>query len=73
MNDLLRMEAIAVPLSFLVLVWVFGGAIASMLPLVVGLMAAGIWPISGADPGEHVHGQDGIPGAGETFLPPLPD
>jgi RND superfamily putative drug exporter len=39
MNDLLRMEAIAVPLSFLVLVWVFGGAIASMLPLVVGLMA----------------------------------
>ncbi len=39
MNDLLRMEAIAVPLSFLVLVWVFGGVIASMLPLVVGLLA----------------------------------
>ena len=38
-NDLLRMEAIAVPLSFLVLVWVFGGLIASTLPMVVGLMA----------------------------------
>ena len=38
-KDLLRMEAIAIPLSFLVLVWVFGGLIAAALPLVVGLMA----------------------------------
>ena len=38
-HDLLRMEVIAMPLSFLVLVWVFGGLIAASLPMVVGLMA----------------------------------
>lgn len=38
-HDLVRMEAIAVPLSFLVLVWVFGGLLAAMLPMAVGLMA----------------------------------
>ncbi len=38
-HDRLRMEAIAIPLSFLVLVWVFGGLIAAALPMVVGLMA----------------------------------
>lgn len=38
-RDLLRMEAIAVPLSFLVLVWVFGGLVAAALPMMVGLMA----------------------------------
>jgi len=38
-RDLLRMEAIAVPLSFLVLVWVFGGLLAAALPLAVGLLA----------------------------------
>ena len=38
-HDLLRMEAIAIPLSFLVLVWVFGGLIAAALPMIVGLMA----------------------------------
>ncbi|MCH9722109.1 MAG: MMPL family transporter [Actinomycetia bacterium] len=38
-HDLLRMEAIAIPLSFGVLVWVFGGLIAASLPMVVGLMA----------------------------------
>ena len=38
-RDLIRMEAIAIPLSFLVLVWVFGGLLAASLPLVVGLMA----------------------------------
>jgi RND superfamily putative drug exporter len=38
-QDLLRMEAIAIPLSFLVLVWVFGGLLAAALPMVVGLMA----------------------------------
>ena len=35
-KDLLRMESIAIPLSFLVLVWVFGGVLAAALPLVVG-------------------------------------
>ena len=39
MRDLIRMEAIAVPLSFVVLVWVFGGLIAAGLPMLVGLMA----------------------------------
>jgi len=38
-RDLLHMEAIAVPLSFLVLVWVFGGLLAAALPMMVGLMA----------------------------------
>ncbi|MGI9161465.1 MAG: MMPL family transporter [Mycobacterium sp.] len=38
-RDLIRMESIAIPLSFLVLVWVFGGLLAASLPLVVGLMA----------------------------------
>ncbi|MCW1959110.1 MAG: MMPL family transporter, partial [Mycobacterium sp.] len=38
-HDLVRMEAIAIPLSLLVLVWVFGGLVAAMLPMVVGLMA----------------------------------
>lgn len=35
-KDLLMMEAIAIPLSFIVLVWVFGGLTAAALPLVVG-------------------------------------
>ncbi|MGV0793452.1 MMPL family transporter [Mycolicibacterium sp. XJ1819] len=35
-RDLLRMEAIAIPLSFVVLVWVFGGLLAAALPLAVG-------------------------------------
>ena len=30
------MESIAIPLSFLVLVWVFGGLMAAALPLAVG-------------------------------------
>ena len=38
-HDLMRMEAIAIPLSFLVLVWVFGGLIAATLPLLVGMMS----------------------------------
>lgn len=38
-RDLLRMEAIAIPLSFLVLVWVFGGLVAAAVPMVVGGMA----------------------------------
>ncbi len=35
-KDLLTMEAIAIPLSFVVLVWVFGGLISAALPLAVG-------------------------------------
>ncbi|OYN79276.1 MMPL family transporter [Mycolicibacterium sphagni] len=38
-HDLLLMESIAIPLSFLVLVWVFGGVFAAALPVAVGLMA----------------------------------
>ncbi|OBF55324.1 hypothetical protein A5787_03265 [Mycobacterium sp. 852002-50816_SCH5313054-b] len=38
-RDMLVMESIAIPLSFLVLVWVFGGVFASMLPLLVGVTA----------------------------------
>ncbi|MGW0159105.1 MMPL family transporter [Mycobacterium sp. NPDC003323] len=38
-RDLLRMEAIAIPLSFLVLVWVFGGLVAAALPMAVGVFA----------------------------------
>jgi putative drug exporter of the RND superfamily len=35
-HDLLLMESIAIPLSFLVLVWVFGGLLAAALPMLVG-------------------------------------
>jgi len=35
-KDLLRMEFIAVPLSFIALVWVFGGLLAAALPMAVG-------------------------------------
>jgi putative drug exporter of the RND superfamily len=35
-KDLLLMESIAIPLSFVVLVWVFGGLLAAALPLVIG-------------------------------------
>ncbi|MEV0673183.1 MMPL family transporter [Mycobacterium sp. NPDC050441] len=35
-KDLFMMESIAIPLSFVVLVWVFGGLLAAALPLAVG-------------------------------------
>jgi len=38
-HDLARMEAIAVPLSFLVLVWVFGGLLCAAVPVLVGVLA----------------------------------
>jgi len=38
-RDLLLLESIVVPLSFLVLIWVFGGVFAAALPIVVGIMA----------------------------------
>ncbi len=38
-KDLLVMEAIAFPLSSVVLVWVFGGLLAAALPLLIGVFA----------------------------------
>jgi putative drug exporter of the RND superfamily len=38
-DDLLVMEAIAIPLSFLVLVWVFGGLLTAALPMTLGALA----------------------------------
>ncbi len=38
-RDVLVMESIAVPISFVVLVWVFGGLLAAALPLAVGGLA----------------------------------
>ncbi|CAN5469731.1 MMPL family transporter [soil metagenome] len=38
-RDLLLMEALAMPLSFVALVWVFGGVLAASIPLAVGVMA----------------------------------
>jgi RND superfamily putative drug exporter len=38
-HDLLVMESLAIPLSFLVLVWAFGGLVAAALPVAVGVMA----------------------------------
>ncbi|BBY17756.1 MMPL family transporter [Mycolicibacterium litorale] len=38
-HDLLLMESIAIPLSFLVLVWVFGGLLAAAVPVAVGGLA----------------------------------
>ncbi|HWT47996.1 MAG TPA: MMPL family transporter [Mycobacterium sp.] len=38
-DDLVVMEMIALPLSFLVLIWVFGGLLAAALPLALGALA----------------------------------
>ena len=38
-RDLVKMELIAIPLSFVALVWVFGGLFAAALPLAVGVFA----------------------------------
>ena len=38
-RDLVKMELVAIPLSFLALVWVFGGFFAAALPMVVGVFA----------------------------------
>ncbi|GAB3217190.1 MMPL family transporter [Mycolicibacterium hippocampi] len=38
-RDLLLMESLAIPLIFLVLVWVFGGLLAAALPVAIGVMA----------------------------------
>jgi putative drug exporter of the RND superfamily len=39
LRDLLLMESLAIPISFVVLVWVFGGVLAAAIPLAVGGMA----------------------------------
>jgi len=38
-RDLVKMELIAIPLSFVALVWVFGGLFAAALPMAVGVFA----------------------------------
>ncbi|MDT5234423.1 MAG: putative drug exporter of the superfamily, partial [Mycobacterium sp.] len=38
-RDLLLMESLAIPLSFLALVWAFGGLVSAALPVGVGVMA----------------------------------
>lgn len=38
-HDLLLIESVAIPLSFLVLIWVFGGMLAAALPVAVGVVA----------------------------------
>lgn len=38
-SDLTLSEAIVLPLSFLVLIWVFGGVVAALIPLAVGAFA----------------------------------
>lgn len=38
-RDMVTMEVIAMPLSFLALVWVFGGAVAAALPVAVGMFS----------------------------------
>jgi RND superfamily putative drug exporter len=38
-EDLLLMEMIAIPLSFMVLVWVFGGLLTAALPMALGALA----------------------------------
>ncbi|MET0474006.1 MAG: MMPL family transporter [Mycobacterium sp.] len=38
-RDLITMELIAIPLSFVALVWVFGGVLAAVLPLLIGVVA----------------------------------
>ncbi len=39
LKDLVFMESLAMPLSFVVLVWVFGGLLAAALPMIVGVFA----------------------------------
>lgn len=38
-RDLVRTESIAIPVSFVALVWIFGGALAAALPLLIGMFA----------------------------------
>ncbi|MFD9829850.1 MMPL family transporter [Tsukamurella tyrosinosolvens] len=38
-SDLLLAEAVAIPITFLVLVWVFGGLVAAAIPVLIGIAA----------------------------------
>jgi RND superfamily putative drug exporter len=38
-RDLVTMESIAIPVSFVALVWVFGGLLAAALPMMIGMFA----------------------------------
>ena len=38
-RDLVLMESIAIPVSFVALVWVFGGVLAAALPMLIGMFA----------------------------------
>jgi uncharacterized membrane protein YdfJ with MMPL/SSD domain len=38
-HDVLTMECIAIPLSFIALIWVFGGLVAAALPVAIGAVA----------------------------------
>jgi putative drug exporter of the RND superfamily len=38
-RDLVRTESIAIPVSFVALVWIFGGVLAAALPLLIGMFA----------------------------------
>jgi putative drug exporter of the RND superfamily len=38
-RDLVLMESIAIPVSFVALVWVFGGVLAAALPMMIGMFA----------------------------------
>ena len=38
-RDLVSMESIAIPVSFVALVWVFGGVLAAALPMMIGMFA----------------------------------
>ena len=38
-RDLLLAEAVAIPITFLVLVWVFGGLVAAAIPVLIGIAA----------------------------------
>ena len=38
-RDLVTMESIAIPVSFVALVWVFGGLLAAALPIMIGMFA----------------------------------
>ena len=80
-KDLNLMEAIAIPLSFLVLVWVFGGVVAAALPIAVGGLAvfgsmAVLRAVSVCQPGLDLRaepaGRDGF-GIGDRLHPADPE
>ena len=45
-TDLVLIESLALPLSFVVLVWVFGGLVAAALPMAIGIFQEGPGSVS---------------------------